>query len=241
MFKEIKEKSANLSGINTRIHEALSRSGRAEAACELLVVSKTWPAENVAEVVEAGHFSFGENKVQEAEVKAPALNELLKQASNPDLRWHLIGNLQRNKVRKALTIFQTIHSMDSLKLARYTSNIAVELGVKPDVYLQVNLAAEERKGGFDPEMLKIQLNEIQELQGLAIQGLMCIPPAVNTAEEARPWFAKLRELRDELELLGGRPLPGLSMGMSGDFEVAIEEGATIVRVGSAVFGSRNYH
>lgn len=232
--------AANLCGIKARVSDALSRSGRSEGACELLVVSKTWPAENVADVVRAGHFSFGENKVQEAEAKSPAMDGLLTGVDHSPLQWHLIGNLQRNKARKALSVFQNIHSIDSLKLARYTSNIAMELNLKPNVYLQVDLAAEERKSGFEPDVLKSELESLVELGGLNIKGLMCIPPAVDTPEDARPWFAKLRELRDELESDVGVKLPGLSMGMSGDFEVAIEEGSTIVRVGSAIFGSRTY-
>jgi len=222
----------NLVEIKQRIAQAAVRSGRAEDACELLVVSKTWPAEKITEVVAAGHLSFGENKVQEAETKVPVL---------PDhLHWHLIGHLQRNKVRKALPMFDTIHSIDALKLARYTSNIAGELGVKPNIYLQVDLAGEESKNGYAPDDLWRDLDDLLSLESLSVMGLMCIPPATTTPEDGRPWFAKLRELRDELEVRAGIHLPGLSMGMSGDFEVAIEEGATIVRVGSAIFGSRTY-
>ena len=223
----------NLAVINARVAEAALRSGRAADAVQLLVVSKTWPSERVAEVVAAGHLAFGENRVQEAEEKIPNLPE--------DLQWHLIGHLQRNKVRKALPLFQTIHSIDSLKLARYTSNIAGELGKKPGVYLQVDLAGEESKNGYHPDKLRGDLDDLLVLENLSILGLMCIPPMASTPEEARPWFVKLREMRDELEQLAGRSFPGLSMGMSGDFEVAIEEGSTIVRVGSAIFGSRSYH
>jgi len=223
----------NLSAVQQRVNAAIEASGRSEGACELLVVSKTWPAEKVAEVVEAGHQSFGENKVQEAEGKIPQLPE--------GLRWHLIGHLQRNKVRKALPLFGTLHGIDSLKLARYTSGIAGELGLKPDVYLQVNIGEEASKNGFLVEDLRRDFDALFALEHLNILGLMCIPPAVSNPEDARPWFAKLRELRDELEVSSGRSLPGLSMGMSGDYEVAIEEGSTIVRVGSAIFGPRNYH
>ena len=224
--------AANLSEIKQRVAEAAVRSGRDADAVELLVVSKTWPAENVAEVVAAGHLGFGENKVQEAEGKAPQL---------PDhLYWHLIGHLQRNKVRKALSLFQAIHSIDSLKLARYMSNIAGELSRKPNVYLQVDLAAEQSKNGYAPDVLRADMEDMFGLEHINIIGLMCIPPAVTTPEDARPWVVKLRQLRDDLKTFTGQPLPGLSMGMSGDFEVAIEEGSTIVRVGSAIFGSRNY-
>lgn len=225
--------ASNLAETKQRVAEAAQRSGRAADEVELLAVSKTWPAEKVAEVVTAGHFSFGENRVQEAEDKIPQL---------PDhLRWHLIGHLQRNKVRKALPLFQVVHSIDSLKLARYTSNIAAELSLKPEVYLQVDLAGEQSKNGYMPEDLQRDLDDLCNLDHISIIGLMCIPPMAATPEDARPWFIKLRELRDELEQRSGQLLPGLSMGMSGDYEVAIEEGSTIVRVGSAIFGSRSYH
>ncbi|MFK7909533.1 MAG: YggS family pyridoxal phosphate-dependent enzyme [Akkermansiaceae bacterium] len=224
--------AANLDGILKRINHAAIRAGRDPDSVRLLVVSKTWPADKIAEVVNAGHTHFGENKVQEAEGKVPVLPE--------NLDWHLIGHLQRNKVRKALPIFDTIHSIDSLKLARYTSNIATELGIKPDVYLQVNIAAEESKNGYAISDLENEFEQLVELSGLNIIGLMCIPPAAESPDLVRPWFVKLRELRDEFQKKNNHPLPGLSMGMSGDFEIAIEEGATIVRVGSAVFGSRNY-
>lgn len=223
--------AANVLEVKQRIAEASVRSGRDPSAAELLVVSKTWPAENVAEVAAVGHLAFGENRVQEAEEKIPCL---------PDhLHWHLIGHLQRNKVRKALPLFQTIHTIDSLKLARYTSNIAAEIGKKPQVYLQVDLAGEESKNGYLVDNLRRDLDNLLALQHLSIIGLMCIPPMAASPEDARPWFVQLRELRDELETRSGRALPGLSMGMSGDFEVAIEEGSTIVRVGSAIFGSRS--
>ncbi|BDS08688.1 YggS family pyridoxal phosphate enzyme [Oceaniferula spumae] len=220
----------NLLEVRQRVQQAAEKSGRSASDCELLVVSKTWPAENVAQVAAAGQLSFGENKVQEAEGKIPSLPS--------HLHWHLIGHLQRNKVRKALPLFDTIHSIDSLKLARYTSNIAVELDLKPQVYLQVNLAGEQSKDGYDLESLHADFEQLLELQGIQIQGLMCIPPVAATPEDARPWFAQLRNLRDHLESQGGQSLPGLSMGMSGDYEVAIEEGSTIVRVGSAIFGKR---
>lgn len=227
----------NLAATQERVAMAAIRSGRGADDCELLVVSKTWPVERVAEVVAAGQLSFGENKVQEAEGKIPKLAALAE--VDGDLRWHLIGHLQRNKVRKALSLFGTLHGIGSLKLARYTSNIAVELGLKPDIYLQVNLAGEGSKDGFSPDDLRADLDCLLSLEGVNVLGLMCIPPAAATPEDARPWFVQLRELRDALEAQSGESLPGLSMGMSGDFEVAIEEGSTIVRVGSAIFGARH--
>ncbi|MDG1358729.1 MAG: YggS family pyridoxal phosphate-dependent enzyme [Akkermansiaceae bacterium] len=223
----------NLARVKARVADAAMRSGRSADAAQLLVVSKTWPAERLADVVAAGHLAFGENRVQEGEEKIPQLPG--------HLQWHLIGHLQRNKTRKALPLFQTIHSIDSLKLARYTSNVAGELGLIPQIYLQVDLAAEESKNGYDPDQIRSDLDDLLALENVSILGLMCIPPMAASPEDARPWFVKLRELRDELEHRAGQLLPGLSMGMSGDFEVAIEEGSTIVRVGSAIFGSRSSH
>jgi len=222
--------SERLQLVKNRVLEALVNSGRSEGDCELLVVSKTWPAERVAEVVDAGQVSFGENKVQEAEGKIPQLPN--------HLRWHLIGHLQRNKVRKALPLFTTLHGIDSLKLARYTSGIAKELNVLPEVYIQVNIANEPSKNGYSPDVLKDEIDSLCELDGIKILGLMGIPPVAKTPEDSRRWFVAIRELRDNLERRSGRSLPGLSMGMSGDYEVAIQEGSTVVRVGSAIFGAR---
>ena len=183
--------ASNLRQTQARVAEAATRSGRDAESVQLLVVSKTWPAVKVAEVVEAGHRCFGENKVQEAEGKIPQLPG--------DLSWHLIGHLQRNKVRKALPLFGTIHSIDSLKLARYTANIATELGKQPDIYLQVNLAGEATKNGYAIDDLERDFEQLLQLSSLNIVGLMCIPPAVESPEDARPWFIKLRELRDQLD------------------------------------------
>ena len=217
----------NLEIVREQVAAAAVRSGR---SVDLLVVSKTWPAEVVREAVEAGQRLFGENRLQEGEEKIPALPD--------DLEWHFIGGLQRNKVRKVLPLFSVVHSLSSMKLVHHTDRIAGELGLKPKVYLEVNIGGEESKHGFTPPEIRESLEEILDLTNLSLQGLMCIPPRVESPEEARPWFAKVRKLQDELEARGGVNLPGLSMGMSGDFEVAIEEGSTIVRVGSAIFGPR---
>jgi hypothetical protein len=153
-------------------------------------------------------------------------------------RWHLIGHLQSNKVRKILPLVEAIHSIDSLAIARDIDRISGELGSRPRGYLQVNVARDEAKFGFSPEQVREVMEQLLELPRLEILGLMTIPYAVKTAEEARPHFAALRKLRDALEKEFSASLPGLSMGMSGDFHVAIEEGATIVRVGSRIFGKR---
>lgn len=217
----------NLEVVKERVAVAAAHSGR---DVDLLVVSKTWPSAIVSEVVEAGQIRFGENRLQEGEEKIPKL---------PDhLEWHYIGGLQRNKVRKVLPLFPVIHSISSMKLARFVDRVAGELGLTPKVFLEVNIGKEESKHGFSEEELRENLNEILGLEQLAWQGLMCIPPRAETPNEARPWFAKVRELQEALERESGMKLPGLSMGMSGDFEVAIEEGSTIVRVGSAIFGPR---
>ncbi|YCM42121.1 YggS family pyridoxal phosphate-dependent enzyme [Verrucomicrobiaceae bacterium 227] len=217
----------NLEVIRGRVTAAASKTGR---NVDLLVVSKTWPAELVQQAVDAGQVMFGENRLQEGEVKIPILPS--------ELEWHFIGGLQRNKVRKVLPLFSVVHSISSLKLAGFTDRIAGELGLRPRIFLEVNMGAEASKGGFLPDDLRYQVDEILAMENLDWQGLMCIPPRAETPEDARPWFAQVRELQEELEVKAGRKLPGLSMGMSGDFEVAIEEGATIVRVGSAIFGPR---
>lgn len=219
--------AANLAAVRNRVREAASRAGH---EVDLLVVSKTWPAEIVHKAVDAGQILFGENRLQEGEEKIPQLPEALE--------WHFIGGLQRNKVRRVLSLFHVVHSLSSLKLVRFTSRVAGELGLAPKVFLEVNIGGEESKHGFSPNELRENLEELLSLENLEVQGLMCIPPRVETAGEARPWFAKVRELQDELETRAGKNFRGLSMGMSGDFEVAIEEGSTIVRVGSAIFGPR---
>ncbi len=226
------EISQNLGEILSAIGAACARSGRERDSVRLIAVSKTFPAEAISEAVAAGQRVFGESKLQEAEGKIALL---------PDsLEWHFIGRVQRNKVRKLLENFAVIHGIDSLKLATYADGVARELGLFPKVFLQVNIGGEESKGGFTAEQLALEMEALLKLERLEIQGLMAIPPAGPDAESARPWFAALRTLRDKLEADHETGLSRLSMGMSGDFEVAIEEGATDVRVGSAIFGKRTY-
>jgi pyridoxal phosphate enzyme (YggS family) len=226
------EVAENLSVIAGKISAACLRAGRDVKSVQLIAVSKTFPVGSVREAFEAGQLQFGESKVQEAETKVAALPG--------SLHWHFIGRVQRNKVRKMLQNFEVIHAIDSLRLASYTDEIAGELGLFPKVFLQVNVGREASKGGFEPDVLRAEMESLLKLGRLEIVGLMCIPPAGPDAESARPWFASLRETRDALELEFGVTLPALSMGMSGDFEVAIEEGSTHVRVGSAIFGKRSY-
>jgi hypothetical protein len=226
------EVAENLSVIAGKISAACLRAGRDVKSVELIAVSKTFPAGSVREAFEAGQRQCGESKIQEAEPKIAALPG--------SLHWHFIGRVQRNKVRKMLQNFEVIHAIDSLRLASYTDEVAGELGLFPKVFLQVNVGAEASKGGFEHDVLRAEMESLLKLGRLEIIGLMCIPPVGPDAESARPWFALLREIRDALELEFGVMLPALSMGMSGDFEVAIEEGSTHVRVGSAIFGKRSY-
>lgn len=226
------EVSENLLAVAGKITEACLRAGRDVKSVELIAVSKTFPAESVREAVEAGQRHFGESRFQEAEPKIAALPA--------SLHWHFIGRVQRNKVRKLLQNFEVIHAIDSLRLACYADEIAGELGLFPKVFLQVNIGGEASKGGLEPDVLRADMKSLLTLERLEIIGFMCIPPVGRDAESARPWFASLREMRDALEIEFGLKLPALSMGMSADFEVAIEEGATHVRVGSAIFGKRSY-
>lgn len=222
--------AANLEDIHAKIRAACAKVGRVESEVTLIAVTKTFSADLVREAYEAGQRDVGENRLQEAESKIPLLPAAL--------RWHYIGQLQRNKVRKVLPLFTMIHSIDSLRLAQYTNEIARELGLFPQVFLQVNHAGEESKAGFSVEDLRASWETLMQLDRLEIVGLMSVPPPVDDPEKSRPWFAALRNLRDQLAAETNTPLPYLSMGMSSDYTVAIEEGATHVRVGSAVFGKR---
>lgn len=224
--------AANLAAVKDRIADACLRSGRDASDVELIAVSKTFPAEAVREAAAAGQILFGESRLQEAEPKIALLPS--------SLRWHFIGRVQRNKVRRMLPLFEVIHAVDSLRLASFMDGVATELGLFPRILLQVNIGGEHTKGGFEPDELPAEIDSILSLPRLEVMGLMCIPPPGPTAGHSRPWFTALRNLRDELQSRHGTPLPWLSMGMSGDFETAIEEGATHVRVGSSIFGERAY-
>ncbi|MBK1828554.1 YggS family pyridoxal phosphate-dependent enzyme [Haloferula rosea] len=219
-----------LVGIQDRIRNACERAGRDASDVCLLAVSKRFPPAMIEPVVAAGQLDLGESRQQEAAEKVAVMS--------PDIRWHFIGKLQRNKARKVLEDFEVIHSVDSLKLAGHLNRIAGELGKRPKVYFEVNQAGEERKGGFPEEEFRRVFGELMALEHLEVLGLMTIPPQVDSAELVRPWFAKLRNLRDQLAAEHRCSLPGLSMGMSHDFEIAVEEGSTVVRVGSAIFGQR---
>lgn len=219
-----------LAELRDRIAAACAAAGRRTGEVELLAVSKTFPAEAVKEAYEAGHRLFGESRQQEASPKIAVLPG--------DIHWHFIGSLQRNKARKVLGEFDAIHSVDSLRLAEHLDRVAGEDAKRPEIYLEVNVAGEESKGGFSPADLIRSAGELAAFKNLEIRGLMTIPP--DDLEQARRWFAAARELRDRLRAASGLLLPSLSMGMSGDFEQAILEGSTIVRVGSFIFGHRSY-
>lgn len=226
--KENLQKS--LADIRSKVAAAAARAGRDPGEIRLVAVSKTHPAETIREAVAAGQTIFGENKVQEAEGK---IEEIGREAAE----WHLIGHLQSNKARRAVQLFDVIHSLDSLELARRLERICIEEGrVRLPVLVQVDLARETTKSGVMEEDLPDLAEFLKGCERLKFTGLMVLPPYFKDPEAARPYFKRLRELRDSL--FGGKG--ELSMGMSHDFEVAIEEGATIVRVGTAIFGKREY-
>ena len=222
---------SRLAAVKEQIADAAARAGRDAGEVTLVAVSKTHPPESVSVVLTAGQGIFGESRVQEARAKIPLVAGRA--------RWHFIGHLQRNKIRHALPLFELFHGVDSLEIARDIERIAAEDGALPRVLLEVNVAGEGSKFGFSPETLRSQIEELLALKRLTIEGLMCIPPPQPRAEMARRFFVVLRELRDKLESECRIALPQLSMGMSGDFSVAIEEGATLVRLGTAIFGERS--
>ena len=220
-----------LAEVRARMAEAARRSGRAPEEIELVAVSKVHPPEDVREALEAGQAIFGENRIQEARAKIPLVSSRA--------RWHFIGHLQKNKIRQALPLFELLHGVDSLALARDLERIADEDGQRPRILLEVNVAGEGSKFGFKPAALESDLETIAaELPRLEVAGLMAIPPFTPKPEDARRYFVALRDLRDHLQEQLRVGLPHLSMGMSNDYEVAIQEGATLVRVGTAIFGER---
>jgi len=224
----------NIQHIRERIARITESCGRRPEEITLLAISKTFPREAIEDAITAGIFQFGENRVQEAETKIPHFAG----AAKPE--WHLIGHLQSNKARRAVELFDVIQSVDSAKLAIRISQSALELGKIIPVLVQADIGNEETKFGATPEEIRGIIEAISSLKGVRLDGLMTLPPYFENPEEARPYFRRLRELGEKLEAeqpgcLGKRHL---SMGMSHDFEAAIQEGATIVRVGTAIFGTR---
>src|SRR5215204_4993589 len=223
-----------LTSIRARITAAAKRSGREAEDVKLIAISKTHPASVIKKVIELGAADIGENRVQEAEGK-------IAEVGRDAARWHLVGHLQANKVRRAVNLFDVIHSLDSLDLARRLDRLCVEEGRdKLAVLIQVDLGQEETKSGIDESELTHLVESLGPLSRLNLTGLMTLPPFFDDPEQSRPFFRRLRKLRDDLAarraFAGGKG--ELSMGMTNDFEVAIEEGATMVRVGTAIFGER---
>lgn len=221
----------NMNSVQQRIRAACDRCDRLPNSVTLLAVTKTQPPEMVRAAADCGHFLFGENKVQEAKAKIPLCPGRL--------RWHFIGHLQSNKCRDAVELFEMIQSVDSLPLAQEINKRAEQAAKIMPILLEVNVAGEASKFGYRPEQLSAELPEINALPRIEIHGLMTVPPWSDEPEKARPHFRRLRELKLECEQILGAPLPHLSMGMSGDFEVAIEEGATMIRLGTVLFGPRS--
>ena len=230
MLSSMDEIPERLERVRWQIADATKRSGRSPDDLELVAISKTHEAEKVRAAFEAGQSLFGESRVQEAQAKIPLLPS--------SARWHFVGRLQKNKVRRALPLFELFHSVDSMELAREMNRIADEEGFHPRILLEVNVAGEGSKIGFAPDSLRASMEALLDLPRLTIEGLMTIPPLAPKAEDSRRYFASLRELRDQLEKDFRAGLRHLSMGMSDDFAVAIEEGSTLVRVGTAIFGKR---
>ena len=221
--------------VRERIARAAARAGRPAGEVTLVAVTKTHPADAVREAFAAGVRDVGENRVQEAEGKAPALAELRPQG----LRWHLVGHLQSNKAKKAAALFDWVHSVDGAPIARRLGEAAEAEGRPLRALLQVDLAAEPTKSGLDESQLFAVLESLRGLAGVKVMGLMALPPYDEDAERVRPYFRRLRLLRDRARERGLLEGAELSMGMSHDLEVAVEEGATLVRVGTAIFGERH--
>lgn len=220
-----------LAEVNRRIEAACERSGRARQEVRVLAVSKTHGPERISEAAACGLLDFGESRVQEAKQKIPLCSSTLT--------WHLVGHLQTNKVKEAVHLFQLIHSVDSLKLLLALETAAEAAGRVLPVFLEVNVSGESSKFGLAPEAVKGVLKAADGLRRVEIRGLLTIPPLAEDPAVARPFFCKLRELRERWRQETGYELNDLSMGMSHDFEVAVEEGATWVRLGSILFGRRN--
>ena len=220
----------HLEGVRKRIDAACARARRDPSGVTLLAVSKGQPPEVIRAAADLGLALFGENKVQEARAKIPLCPG--------NLRWQMIGHLQSNKCRDAVQLFEMIQSVDSLELAREINKWADKAARTLPVLLEVNIAGEASKFGYRPERLRIELEELNALPKIEIHGLMTMAPWSAEPEKARPIFRRLHEIKTECEEILGAPLPHLSMGMTGDFEVAIEEGSTMIRIGTALFGAR---
>jgi pyridoxal phosphate enzyme (YggS family) len=232
-----KDLRARLEEINRRIAAACERAGRQASEITLVAVSKTVPAARIREAIEAGVSTLGENRVQEAAAKIPELSAI---SAERKVKWHLIGHLQSNKARRAVELFDAVQSVDDLKLAERLDRFAAESGKPLPIFIEVNLGGEESKTGAAPDEVLPLCEQVGKLPSLELKGLMAVPPFSADPEDARLFFRRLRRLRDEARRAGaaGGSFNDLSMGMSDDFEIAIEEGATFVRIGTALFGAR---
>jgi pyridoxal phosphate enzyme (YggS family) len=230
------EIAANLQRVADRIEEVSRKCGRSASEITLVAVTKTFPPDIIARAIAAGHFMFGENRVQEAEVKIAQFR------GTPHVKWHLVGHLQTNKAKRAAELFDWIHSLDGARLAQRLDQTCQALGKRLPVLLQVDLGQEETKFGAARDEVRGIVAAVSELKWLKLDGLMVIPPLFDDPERVRPYFAELRRMRDSLDTeqpgcLGNKHL---SMGMSHDYEIAIQEGSTMVRIGTAIFGERSH-
>jgi pyridoxal phosphate enzyme (YggS family) len=227
------EIETNISEIRKRIARAAARAGRDPGGIQLMAVSKTVPPERIREALAAGVALFGENYVQEAREKIPVIGQAVS--------WHLIGHLQTNKVKYVVNLFDWIHSVDRLELAQELDKRAGQNHRKLNILIEVNVSGEESKNGIEPAQALELVRQVSVLSNLNVRGLMTMPPYSDNPENSRPCFIALRRLRDEISAaaIPNVRMDELSMGMTDDFEVAIEEGATIIRVGRAIFGARN--
>lgn len=219
--------AGNLRSVQDRIEQAARKAGRSGGEITLVVVTKTRSISEIRQAIDAGAADLGENYVQEAEEKFGEIGAVV--------RWHMIGHLQRNKARHAVQVFDLIHSVDSEALAREIGRRAEAMGKTQDVLVEVNISGEETKAGVEPESALALAERIAEIEGIRVRGLMGMAPIVADPEDTRPYFAKLREIWDKLP---DEQRECLSMGMTQDYEVAIEEGANMVRIGTAIFGPR---
>lgn len=239
------EIATNIVEVQEQIASACARAGRSVDDVKLVAVSKTKPIEDVLAAAKVGIRDFGENRLEEASEKIPTVNDVLQQP----VTWHMIGHIQSRKARDVVPLFASVHSIDSLKIARKLSAFAAEEGKTLKVFAEVNVSGEAQKYGFEAsawqtdaqqfDMLQQTMSQIAQLPGLELVGLMTMAPFVSDAELTRPVFASMAALRTELASKLAISLPHLSMGMTNDYTVAIEEGATMVRVGTAIFGARN--
>jgi pyridoxal phosphate enzyme (YggS family) len=232
------ELSKNISNIYRRISHAAMRAARDPEDVKLVAITKTVDIDRIKESIDWGLRVFGENRVQEARDKIEELSRLSTiDYGLPTISWHLVGHLQRNKAKIAVELFDLIHSVDSIGLAEELNKYAEKINKVQGVLIQVKLSEEETKHGVSKEGVMDLIRALSEMKNLKLEGLMTMPPFFDDPEMARPYFKRLRELRDETEKIGFK-LPELSMGMTNDFEIAIEEGATMVRIGTGIFGER---